>query len=191
MHERGLFSFVLVSLFLVSLLAVRTGGFEAREVREASVAQAVGIEKAGFERSVLEREFDSMLERVLREHAIEGILDAGLLREAVLFEIISFAREEEIIHNQNPKVDFYMKEKSIWFESAGSIFDEIEITRTRLRGCVSVFVYNPADAVYIIEFTYTGGIGRNMEFGAKIKGEGYEQRFNVPVGYRKSVVVGL
>jgi len=192
MNARGLFSFVLVSLFLIALLAIRTGNAELGAAESEAENYAIKIEKISFERGVIERDFDSMIKGALKKYALEGVLNGALLKENVLREIVSFAEEEERIHNKNSRIDFYLKEKAAW----NGKFDffpekEVEITRRNLRENISVFVFNPAEAIYVIEFTYTGGIARNWEFGAEVGDGKYAQNFVVPAGYRKVMVVGV
>lgn len=189
MHSRGLFSFVLVLVFL--LAALELGGIGAESGRQTGTAMryALEMEQAGLVRNEIERNFDEVIGGALARGVAAGNLDAELLKIEISDAVVVFAMEEELIHNRNPSVMFGIVRKTGkgytgMLETGGT-----GLSAEELRSLFSVLVLNISEGVFVAEFVFTGGLLRDRALGAEIEFDGYAQLFVVPVGYTRRVVV--
>lgn len=190
MHRRGIFTFVLVLLFIQS--AAVMSGIAAEQQRSVSSARtlALEMERARLVRQEIEAAADSVIERTMSAELSSGNKNPEAIRAKIAENLVSVFAQFEGAYPQNPRVEFFIGN----YYGGGYLRllnAEGKAPEAReLENYFRVLVLHAGGNVYAAEFTYTGGEMKSRVLYAKIETEKFTQVFVIPIGYR-SVVSGV
>ncbi|MFH1697033.1 MAG: hypothetical protein ABH854_03955 [Candidatus Diapherotrites archaeon] len=187
MRPHGLFSFVLVLLFMEAALLLSDAGIMQQEKAAQATGLAMQIERASFTRLEIETAVDRTIDATMQQALLTGIRDPKLIEEMLASNLIALFSQFESARPGNPELHFYMGE-----HYGGSYLRLLNssgtpVSKKALKECFKVLVLSTGHNTYIAEFSWTGGaIGSTVAY-AEIKNENFRQLFAIPTGYRRTV----
>lgn len=182
MERRGIFTFVLVLIFLQGYLVVAGMG-NAQQGLELAEGYLAEMEIASSARLWIESSIDFLVEETMRQEITEGNINSTAMEERVSQRLCLLLREIESQYTENPEVKFHTADFS-----GGSYLRLLE-RKGEAQDCgklaeyFSIVVVNAGRNAYDAEFVWTGGeSGRKVVYAA-IEFPGFRQVFAIPLGY--------
>ncbi|MFH1224499.1 MAG: hypothetical protein V1676_01720 [Candidatus Diapherotrites archaeon] len=187
MHRRGIFTFVLVLLFIQS--AAVMSGIAAEQQRSISDARSLALqmERARLVREEVEVAVDRTIGQTMLAEISSGNKNPAAIRAKIAENLVSVFGQFEDAYPENPKVDFF----------AGNYYGGgyLRLLGTEggkpkareLENYFRVLVLHAGSKAYAAEFTYTGGEMKSRVLYAKISTESFSQVFVIPIGYKIAI----
>lgn len=169
---RGLFSFLLVLLFLVAYAGFFSQNRHANEKLGNSLIVAMELERGNFLRSMLEENVDRLIEWELRNSLQEGIIQPSVLRERIANRLMWFFSEMRAEYG----VEFFVR------RNAGLLEVKEGLSESVLMELFAVNVINFGEG-FFAECSFHGGLLKNKTVVGEISFEDSKTVFEIPVDY--------
>ena len=188
MNPRGIFSFILVLLF-INLIVVSAGinSSTGREIGE-TINILIELENASLKRAELEQNLDFLIKKVVEREVFFGNSEPELIEQRLNQEIDFFVSRTESIYSATPKLEFNLVQD----------FQRLKIPQKNARrklgkgelhNYFNVMVLNLEENIFVVEFDYSGGLMKDHRFFAVISSPKTGQLFEIPAGYTQIIMV--
>lgn len=182
MERRGIFTFVLVLIFLQGYL-VLAGMGNAQHGLELAEGYLAEMEITSSARLQIESGIDFVVEETMRQEITEGNINSTAMEDRVSARLCTLFREIEAGYGKNPEVKFRTADFSggsylRLLEREGEVQD-----CGKLAEYFSIVVVNAGRNAYDAEFVWTGGESGRRVVYATIEFPEFMQVFAIPLGY--------
>ena len=183
---RGIYSFVLVFVFIACLLFLIHGAGIVRGKLAEGSGIAMEIERTSFIRFMLEENTDAVIEETIEMEVKLGNREPGALNRKIAENLLAYFRGMEG-EQQGAKVEFFevnIVSLSKHFTPTGKLGE--------LKGIeeyCSTSVTSTGKNVFLVDFRFTGGLMKNTAVLGRISSGKAEQYFLLLPGYSAERVV--
>lgn len=175
---KGIFSFVLVLIFLIGFIGFAVQENYSREKIGNSINTAIEMEQESLLRKMLEENVDMIIEAELENCLQNGIIHPLIIKQMIAGKLINFFQEM----NAKYGIEFFIKKNSLLFEM------KTELNEAELMQLFAVNVINFGNG-FFAECTFHGGIAKNREVIGEIVFKNSKTVFEIPMNYSVKTTV--
>lgn len=190
MQSRGIFTFVLVLIFIQS--AAVMSGIAAEQQHSLSDARTLSLqmERARLVRQEIEVAVGRTIEKTMLSELSSGNKNPKAIGAKIAENLVLVFGQFGESYSQNPRVEFFIGNYygGGYLRLLGAEGEKPEARE--IENYFRVLVLHAGAKAYSAEFTYTGGEMKSRVLYAKISTENFSQVFVIPIGY-KIVVMGV
>jgi len=189
LNSRGLFCFTLVLAFSAGYFSLANSSEETFAELQKGKSLAFEAEKSSLLKHSVEANLDFLIAKAIEEETKKGNLDAEKLNEKIAGKIFNYFNELEKQQGFE-KIEFFEGNYS-----KNNYEKILKGKRNKKLGLVfllensRVLVLNLEEKVYLVEFSFTGGIFKNKVGYAVISTPNTRDYFLLPVNYSHKTMV--
>jgi len=188
MNMRGIFSFILLLLFIqILLISAGINSGISREMKETENI-LLEMEIASLKRTELEQNMDFLIRKTVEREVMLFNSEPAIIEQKLNQEIDSFVNKCENVYNSSPKLNFNLIQDFLRLKIPPKKLRK-KLRKGELHDYFNVIVLNLEESVFVVEFDYSGGVMKDYRFFATISQPKTEQIFEVPAGYTQIVMV--
>lgn len=182
MRARGIFSFVLVALFIAMEFAMLGAQDEiAKEIGKTQIL-LMQMEKASYVRNEIEQNSDFLIGKVMENELNGRNYDPEAIKGEVCSALFDYFGDAESAYAESPSVKFYSafatsSEYQELLLKIGEPLQEFDLCANSKALVVKI------GGNYTAEFSYTGGIFKDRIVFAEIAYKNYSLAFVIPFDY--------
>ncbi len=182
MHSRGIFSFVLVLLFIALEFAMLGAQNEiGKEIGKTQVL-LMQMERASYVRNEIEMNSDFLIGKVMENELKKKNYDPEAIKGRICYALFGYFGNVQATYAENPSVEFYSafatsSEYQELLLKIGESLQEFDLCANSKVLVVKI------GKNYTAEFAYTGGIFKDGIVFAEIAFGNYSQTFAIPFDY--------
>lgn len=165
MNNKGLFSFLLILIFVTIELNMLEEQTRTRQELLKTKNISIESEKATLTRAIIEHTLDQIIEEQLKR---------GMALEL---------KPEEIKNRVNEQIEKAIQKTKNTNSQNQKITSKEKIDKQYLNKNSTVIVKRIGKNTLQAEYHYTGGLMKNNELTLNIRGKNTEQEFKLPIGY--------
>ena len=182
MRESGIFSFVLVLLFIAVEFAMLGAQNEIAGESAKTQALLMQMERASYLRNEIELNSDFLIGKVMENELRGGNYDPEAINEKICSALFGYFMDVESAYAVHPSIKFY---------SAFASSSEYQELPSKMKVPLQEFDICTNSKVIVVkglgnysaEFAYTGGIFKDRAVFAEIVYGNYSQVFVIPFDY--------
>ena len=185
---RGVYSFVLVFVFMVCALLIASTQGRARESLSSGTLTAMEIEKASFKRFELEENTDALIEETIDSAIMTGNHDGFIVNKKIASALLHYYREMEGKKGLGMETRFFEIKTKCLSKNFTPTTCNLKALKAVDKYCKTIVV-NLKEHVFLVRFEFTGGILKDNAVLGRIKTPNSEQYFLLLPGYSLERVV--
>ena len=182
MRARGVFSFVLVVLFIAVEFAMLGAQNEIAKEIGKTEALLMQMERASYVRNEIELNSDFLIERVMENELRGRNYDPEAIKGKICSALFGYFMDVESAYATHPSIKFYsaFATSSEYQELPSKV--KAQLQESDICANSKVIVVKDLGS-YSAEFSYTGGIFKDRVVFAEIAYGNYLQVFVIPFDY--------